>query len=227
MVFGSAFHALVESRAAFEGQFAQAPDCRRGTNEWKAAEAKHAGKRLLKIEQIKRLEDMLAVFLGHRWLRRAVLEGINPPVSEETFYWFRDGHLCKCRADLFVSEFAIIDIKVTHDARRDAFERTIRSFDYHRRAAWYVDGVHAVTGDVLPYVFVCIESTDPHAIGVYAADDQMVSLGRMENNILFDRLVECRSTGIWPGYADEVEEIGLSRFHAQEIASRIGAEVTL
>lgn len=207
MRFGSAFHAKIESPEVFASLYREGPDARRNTNEWKAAEAKAAPKKLLKPDEWAALDAMATAFNGHAWLASRVFNRTDV-TFEETFFWERDGHLCKLRTDIFVPGFAIIDIKVTHDARPEAFERTIDSFAYHRRAAWYQDGVFAVTGETLPYVFACIEPESPHGIWIHSARPEMLAPGRIEINALFDTLVKCRATNEWPGYTEEVTDIG-------------------
>jgi len=207
MKFGSAFHAKIESEEVFKSLYREGPDARRNTNQWKDAEARALPKTLLKPDEFAALDAMSVIFNNQKWLAEKVFS--RDDVSfEETFFWMRDGELCKLRVDIFVPGFAIIDTKVTHDARPEAFEKTIDSFSYHRRAAWYQDGIFACTGETLPYVFACIEPEAPHGCWIHSARPEMLSIGRVENNALFDLLVKCTKSNDWPGYPEEVTDIG-------------------
>lgn len=236
MEFGTAFHAMIESEEAFRSQYALAPDCRRGTKEWVAAETAAGGRKLLKRDEMIRLEEMRASFIGHPFLRAMIFAG-NDASFEETFYWHHtevddDGNvisedLCKARTDIYIPGLAIIDTKVSHDGLEEAFQRTCFNFSYHRRAAWYIDGIYKVTGELLPYVFALIEPEAPHAVSVFVATPRMVDAGRLQNAQLLKRLLKAKRTGVYPGYPSHVREIDLPEWAYKLIeksAAQVGAE---
>ena len=77
----------------------------------------------------------------------------------------------KCRIDkIFISNgepTMLIDWKSTIDASPAGFARSAAKYGYHQQAAWYVALAERRYGKRLPFVFVAVESSSPHSVGVY------------------------------------------------------------
>lgn len=98
----------------------------------------------------------------------------------------------KCRVDRLTDSF-IVDWKTCTDSTPSGFAKACARYGYAQQAAWYVEMVRLVTGKTLPFVFVAVESSEPHCVGVYQlAADQIEAATRLNERIVADyrRFVE-------------------------------------
>lgn len=132
---------------------------------------------------------------------------------------FRIGDIeCKGRVDKLIIDKphapnTIIDIKkvrVGHGGR-EAFSRAILNYHYASKAAWYVDAAMRVHGLAEPphFIWVAVEDDYPFSIGVYAATDETLAIGREEYQGWLETYRRCQETGEWPGYGVDIEPMGL------------------
>lgn len=132
------------------------------------------------------------------------LEGGRPEVS---MFWRhpRVGVWCKARADylrdtIMARRGLIIDLKSTGTVSTDLTEAERHAFKmrWYMRAAHYVDGCKALTGETLPYWFMSIETDFPHFVTVSTLDEDQIQEGRheMEKAALTFNL--CLQNGRWP-----------------------------
>ena len=141
-----------------------------------------------------------AAFQAHRFINQAFTGG----QFEQSLFWRhpRYGFWCRARPDFLADSFRhVCDYKATGDANPQSFGRHAYQLGYHRRAAWYLDGVNALAG-VLPqhYWFVNQEMKPPYLASVVELDDAAIEAGRLENDracVLFDH---CLQTADWFGY---------------------------
>jgi exodeoxyribonuclease VIII len=54
-----------------------------------------------------------------------------------------------------------------------------------------------------------VEKKPPFAVGVYAADEQMIERGYETAMRDLQTLAECKASGRWPAYSDRIEPISL------------------
>jgi hypothetical protein len=108
----------------------------------------------------------------------------------------------------------ILDVKSTLDASISGFARAIGKYGYDLQAAFYIDGVKAITGLTLPFYFLACEKNGPHAVAMYRASDEMVEDGRRKYRAALELLSWCRDTGQYPSYQPfgDVEVINLSKW---------------
>jgi hypothetical protein len=132
------------------------------------------------------------------WTRQWKFDGQPVPLS------------CKGRID-FLST-AIVDLKSTRNASPDGFAREVFTYRYHSQAAWYQDGLERITGQRVPYIIIAVENTPPHVVQVYTVPEVMLDLGREEYSTWLDRLVWCRASCAWPGYAEQERELEIPRW---------------
>jgi len=59
------------------------------------------------------------------------------------------------------------------------------------------------------FVFIAIEKTAPHAIGVYSLDEESIAIGRAQNEAAYRLLAQCRERNEWPAYDPAVQIISL------------------
>lgn len=142
-----------------------------------------------------------------------VMEGAR---FETTLVWQdrETGVWCKTRPDILaVRGDELHDYKTTSCAEQSAFERRAADLLYFQKAAWYLDGVAAVTGrrpEV--YGFIVQETTRPFLTAVHDLDERAIEWGRKMNRAAIDLFAECLETGIWPGYGATRGRIGLPAY---------------
>lgn len=69
------------------------------------------------------------------------------------------GLMCKCKTDVLYKNRLIVDIKTTSQPSRAAFLESCHEYDYHRQAAFYLDGVGARR-----FVFVGLQKREPYEV---------------------------------------------------------------
>lgn len=118
------------------------------------------------------------------------------------------GLLLKGRIDLFNVDYqkrgVIADIKTCDDASPGEFARSVRKWQYHRQAAYYMDLTKAVS-----FFFIAVEKTAPHAVAVYELDDRAIEAGREANERDLATLARCLRNNDWPAYQPEPMKIGI------------------
>jgi exodeoxyribonuclease VIII len=131
--------------------------------------------------------------------------------AETTHMWTdaTTGVECKCRPDWLTSNL-IVDLKTTEDASPRGFQRSVANYRYHVQAAWYLDGIEAVTGTRPDqFIFICVEKKPPYAVGVYAADAEMIQIGAETAARDLEVYATCKAADAWPSYSDQIEPLSL------------------
>ncbi|RYF09760.1 MAG: hypothetical protein EOO77_23050, partial [Oxalobacteraceae bacterium] len=118
---------------------------------------------------------------------------------EVTLVWRKDGVLCKARAD-WVTEGAIVDLKSTENADEEPFLRDCWKYNYHRQAAWYLDGYRELTGEDVLFVIAAVEKADPFESNFFFMPEEAVHIGRLANDRAFERYRYALESGVWAGY---------------------------
>lgn len=125
---------------------------------------------------------------------------------------------CKLRADWLAEDVEIVaDIKTTDDASPEGFERSILRYGYHRQAAWYLHGLNELGRAFQHFVFVCVESSPPYAVGLYRLDDEAIAAGEAELADLLGTYAACCKSGNWPAYPTNVQTISLPDFYLRRL----------
>jgi hypothetical protein len=123
----------------------------------------------------------------------------------ETGVWLR------ARPDFLPAKRRIIpDLKTAADGSPKAFTRTIANFGYHMAAALYLDGITAIFGETpTNWLHVVVEKEAPYVVSLYELPGEDIERGRWLNRKAIRRFAECLSADKWPGYSDDVTQIGL------------------
>lgn len=107
----------------------------------------------------------------------------------------------------------VADYKTTLSAAPGSIAKSVATYGYHCQHPWYLDGVHAVgLAEDAVFVFAFQEKTAPYLINVIELDYDAVYAGREANRRAIDVYTDCITTGIWPGYGDDVTQITLPRW---------------
>jgi len=215
MRLGTALHTHVLELSKWDEQIAVAPgDINRRTKEgreqWAAFEAAAKRKTVITADDAAQVQAMAQAVYRHP--AAAMLLGLAGK-AETTHMWTdaSTGLDCKCRPDWLTEDGSIVvDLKTTKSAKVQDFKRSVADYRYHVQAAWYLHGLEQSTGKrPEQFIFVCVESTWPHATAVYAADEQMIEHGHDQAMRDLAKLAECKAAGNWPGYSDQIEMISL------------------
>lgn len=212
-------HAILEP-GRFDDLYAVTDLDRRGTNAWKEAEAAALteGKALLKRDDYEaacRLRDAVQAHPVARGL-------LAPPILTEVSAYWQDeetGLDCRMRADAMRADDALLlDVKTALDASPDGFSRAAAKWQYHWQAAFYSEGIARAPGGFRPkrFLFIVVEKDAPHLVGVYQLAFGAAEQGAREVRETLRQYAACKARGIWPGYSDDVVQLELPAWAADE-----------
>lgn len=104
----------------------------------------------------------------------------------------------RCRTDCFSTRW-ICDLKSFGLTILNQYQFAKAAFDngYHRQAAYYQDGVHAMTGEIIPFIFIVIQKVFPYQCEVYRMDQEFIDIGRDENETALRKLSESFQNDDW------------------------------
>lgn len=195
--------------------------------------AANAGRTIISLEERDQLHRMRDAVMAHP-AARALLTGAKY-VTEHSVY-ARDpetGELRRVRPDLWRFDGIVGDLKTTDDASPEGFARSIAKWGYDVQHPYYLDTLNLALQQsklnskaptsAKAFVFLVVEKQAPHAVAVYVLDDAAVALGRAKYRASLDTYHECRRTGVWPGYGNNVQTISLPAWHMNQNAHLIGA----
>ena len=142
---------------------------------------------------------------------------LSSGVSEVVALW-KEECLCKARIDNWRDDLStIVDLKTTRDASKDEFQRTIWHRGYFQQLAFYGRGLRALGKEVESYVIVAAETSPPYAVAVYELDITTVNAGRRLNDDLLPEFAACHKESVWPGYSEDLQEIGLPHWALKKL----------
>ena len=207
LLFGTAAHKYILEPDTFWDEYIFVPKIDRRTKTGKEEYAKiiESGKTPISAEDFEVITKMDAQIKAHP-LASALLKTGEHEVPIE---WTDEntGELCKCRPDVITTydgEDWIVDYKTTTSCISGAFEKACRLYGYKLQAGMYSEGVFCDSFKECRFAFVAQEKTPPYAVRVYKCDVGFV----LEGQDLFHELIgiyhNCKETGEWPGYEDEV-----------------------
>lgn len=176
------------------------PDWRTGAAKGARIAAKATGRTAILSKHMDKVHAARAAFMAHPLAKHAFTGG----KFEQSLFWKHPqyGFWCRCRPDFLADAMTHVnDYKATTNADPAAFGKHAYNMGYHRRAAWYLEGVQAITGTrPAHYWFTPQETKAPYLPAVVELTMTAIEAGQMENDIaagIFDR---CLRTGDWYGY---------------------------
>lgn len=168
----------------------------------------------LKESEFWPVERMAEAILGHPEAKRL----LEQPGTPEASVFATDpitGEWVRARFDYLPDaapgKTVAVDVKTTSKSAHPArFARSVATFGYHQQAAWYLDALALTRGDEdAEMVFVTVENREPWLISCSRLDADALARGRELNRRALDLWHQCRKTGLWPGYGDEVHTLSL------------------
>jgi hypothetical protein len=174
-------------------------------------EVRAAGKVPLLTKDYTRAVAMADAVRAHPLASRIFDPDYGEP--EQTLVWqdLETGVNCRGRVDwlpvtLPGSRLIIPDFKTADCAETRTFARAAANYGYPQQNAHYIDGAKALGLDEDPaFVFVVVENQPPHLVNIIELDPPSIDAGRRRNRLALEIYRECQETGVWPGYADDVE----------------------
>jgi hypothetical protein len=118
---------------------------------------------------------------------------------------------CKARIDyVHPGGNALVDLKTTRDASKEAFQRDVWNRGYFRQLAFYRYAL-ATLGrcDLARAYIVAVEKKAPFAVAVYELTKTTLRAGWRQLEDLLATYAQCERTGNWPGYSREAQELEL------------------
>lgn len=104
----------------------------------------------------------------------------------------------------------LLDLKTTIDANPDTFGRSAHKWGYHIQCAWYVTVARMLELDESPaFLLVCVEKEPPYLVSVCEFDMDAYQLGKRQMLQAIRTYQECVTSGVWPGYAPEIQSLSL------------------
>lgn len=206
---------ILPPRRGIEGL---APDANktvhRGTKEgkkiWAAfiEDVEARGLTVVDIEIDVRAQAMVAALKAHDEASHLLWSGGG--VAQRVLHWTDEDTGADMRARLdraFEADDVIVELKTDRDVRPYVEHNKWRWWErgYHRKAAIYLDGWHAVTGRNARLAFVFVENRLPPrpgdlprvAVRWLEPDSPATEAGRIEYGEALRALLRCRETGDW------------------------------
>lgn len=222
---GSAVHMAVLEPDLYSQQFVVEPNPHlvapdnvkpRATKAYReaCAELEATGKTVLRMEQANQIADMADAVRRNPHVAKLLARARE---REVTMIWERETKLrCRGRADI-LGDGVIGDLKVTRSIRYFS-PFTVTKLRYHAQQAHYLDGLRRLGRDIKHSFLIAVEPTQPYDVAVFALEESALEFGAMENEFLFNRLLECELSGRWPGQFEEVQKATVTDQYAADFA---------
>jgi len=215
LTVGKVAHSAILEPDTFADEYAIQPDGMdfrtKAGKEWKEAQGNKpiVGKDI--YETALRCRDSV----HHNPAARALL---SKGFSEQSLFVEDAGLTRKCRFDyVAMSGNTLPDVKTTRDASPDAFEKSVYTYGYHIRAAYYLDNAEMAGLGNRVFVLIAVETSAPYCTAVYQIPDEIIEFGRRIYKADLQRYRNCMETGKWPGYFDGIREIWLPQWAMKQM----------
>lgn len=223
--FGDALHAAVFQPEIFDTYYVERPRGNANSNAYKAAAGKiladNPGARLLKADDRDRVQRCRDALHAHPTV--GVLLGDAGPGDELSLVWDDElGVRCKARLDAPRSDWGIIDLKKTRDARPWKFGRDAWTYRYDIQGAFYPRGAAALEmGLPSDFFLIAVEEHPPFGIRVYRIPDLVLMDAWDEAEELLRIYAHCQATDEWPGYPTDIDDLRFPSYATQGAEDRI------
>ena len=213
MVLGSALHARLLEMTTSASLIIDAP-INPGTKKpygtdtiaYETFAKANPGKIILSGDGREQLDGMAAAVMRHSRARK-LIEARGE--SELVMVWDDGAVRCKGRIDKHVPGLLAFDLKTTADASPAAWANAVNDYGYHIQAEFYRRGMEATGIGGTPFVFLVVENRPPYGVVLYEIEAESMVIARHEVDRALAMVGACQRAGAWPGYDEEVQQIGL------------------
>lgn len=199
--FGNILHrGMLEPDSYKSGFYVRPPGLNFTTKEGKSWRAAHTDKPTLTFKESKQVIAMVeSVYRCD--LARSLLAGAS--TEQSLFVEDENGVLRKSRLDALTTGNVIPDIKtIGFPASKENFDRAVKNYRYHARAAYYLDNCRMVGIEKQIFMFIVVEKLPPYAVRCFQLNPDLISVGRVAYQTPLQTYRECLATGKWPGWND-------------------------
>jgi exodeoxyribonuclease VIII len=139
---------------------------------------------------------------------------------EATGLFAMEGADCRIRPDWFSpGAEVVIDLKSTMDASKRGFAKSVRQFGYGFQAYFYMEGLRRCGYSPKEFIFIAVEKFPPYASAAYRLPAGEINKHADSMRKACKLWTTCKSSGVWPGYSDDVETLDVSNsYNAKSIA---------
>ena len=213
---GQAQHTLILEPGEFEKRYAVRPECDRRTKEGKAIYADFLDNLNGKTEITEQELSIIRAMDGKLKSKEFIINYVERGQPEVCIVWQdeRTGLLCKARLDYYQKQLdCIIDLKTTiKPASLINVEKIIARFGYYQKAAFYCDGLFALTDNMPSFVFVFLEKNSPYECRALQLGDNSIIAGRKAYRKALKIYSTCLKSNRWPGWPDEVDIVEMPQW---------------
>ncbi|MGV3485379.1 MAG: PD-(D/E)XK nuclease-like domain-containing protein [Planctomycetaceae bacterium] len=147
---------------------------------WTDFAAEHAGKMLMKHEEIADLLEMAEAVEQHP-TAKGLIGGRGDSEVPLRMRCPITGLLLRCKLDRYLPGQFIADLKTSRDPHPDRFAASVAEFGYDRQRAFYSRLAAADCGAMdLDFWFVCIGKAKPYRVEVYNLDAAYMERGEQQ-----------------------------------------------
>jgi hypothetical protein len=206
---GTAIHRALLEPFEFAAKYERGIDARRNSKEWKAFEAEHAGKHILKPDDFDIIRETINAVYSNSIAADLLTGGKN-----ELAAFFKDeptGLMMKGKIDCY-KKGAVIDLKTTSDLER--VRKRVGENGLHIQAAWYLNLCEKITGEKHDEFFViAVTQKLPIEVKIFELAPSTIEQGRMEAARLLELHAHCLRENHWPLPPECVEQIALEPWY--------------
>lgn len=208
---GSLIHLAVLEPAKFETDVVVVGDLRKTENKNKRDEALASGKFVAREGDYESAKAVQLAVKNHKMANFLVTKGQN-----EISGFARDNALgidLKIRPDcLLKDEKIIVDLKSISPMNSRALEKYFYSKRYNYQSAFYRHVNKLITGDDYKMCHLLVEVADPYAVRLVSFSGAALDLSFERVFELIKTYGECVHKDEWPGYSEEIVELGLPNY---------------
>lgn len=139
--------------------------------------------------------------------------------AEVSYFWIDEttGVKCKARADMIIrAENRVIDLKTTQDPKE--FSSSVTQWKYHRQAAFYLDGLMRLTGEVWDkWDWLAVSAERPFLMTMHSAIKEDLELGRYEYKRALTLVKECQEKKHYPSLPLHSGACGVSQWYHMKV----------